>query len=102
MNYTIDGIDVKNDTGFQGDSAFGSTMFDALPDSIEDMQVVQSQLNARYGRTNGGAINVVTKSGSNVFEGTIRSSIDRPSWGTNLPKGSVAGLAQSEVAANQQ
>ena len=38
------------------------------------MQVVQSQLNARYGRTNGGAINIVTKSGSNTWEGTIRAN----------------------------
>jgi hypothetical protein len=101
VNYTIDGIDVKNDTGSQGDSAFGSTIFDALPDSIEDMQVVQSQLNARYGRTNGGAINVVTKSGSNTFEGTVRCFVDRPSWTTNLPKGSVAGIVQAEMSANE-
>lgn len=101
VNYTIDGIDVKNDTGNQGDSAFGTTIFDALPDSIEDMQVVQSQLNARYGRTNGGAVNVVTKSGSNAFEGTVRFFVDRPSWTTNLPKGSVAGLTQAELGANE-
>jgi len=100
VNYTIDGIDVKQDAGSQWDSNATNpkaTLYDPLPDSIEDIQVVQSQLNARFGRSEGGAVNILTKSGGNTFEGTIRSYINRPSWTTNLPRGAVGGdLGSSE------
>jgi hypothetical protein len=94
--YHIDGIDVKDDSGKQIDSGGGSRIFDPLEDSIEDVQVVLSALNARNGRTTGGQVNVVTKSGSNEFEGTIRQSINRPSWTANQshgPNGADTGSA---------
>jgi len=95
VNYTVDGIDVKDDTG-----SGRTTLYDPLPDSIEDIQIIQSQLNARYGRTSGGAVNIATKSGSNTFEGTFREFIHRASWTTNLPHGPVGGdVSQSELNA---
>jgi hypothetical protein len=103
--YTIDGIDVKQDAGSQWDSNGTnpkSTLFDPLPDSIEDVQVVQSQLNARFGRSEGGAVNILTKTGSNNWEGSLRSYINRPSWTTNIPKGLAGGdLTNSESNANE-
>jgi len=100
MLYRVDGIDVKDDTGGQWDAPSRATLYDPLPDSIEDVQVVQSALNARNGRTSGGQVNVVTKSGSNTFEGTVRAYINRPSWTTNLARGPVDGdLSQSETHA---
>lgn len=97
VNYTVDGIDIKDDTGT---SAARKTLYDPLPDSIEDIQVIQSQLNARFGRTSGGAVNIATKSGSNTFEGTVREFINRNAWTTNLSKGPVGGdLTQSEINA---
>jgi|GEM_PF-1433766 len=93
VNFTVDGIDVKDDTGMSGGR---HVIFDPLPDTIEDVQVVQSQLNARYGRTTGGALNIATKTGSNTFQGTVRAFINRPSWTTNLPHGSSAGVAAAE------
>jgi hypothetical protein len=95
VNYTVDGIDVKDDTG-----SGRTTLYDPLPDSIEDIQLIQSQLNARYGRTSGGAVNIATKSGSNTFEGTIREFINRSAWTTNISKGPVGGdISQSELNA---
>ena len=75
--YSIDGINVKNDTGKS------STLYSPLPDSIEDIQVVVSGLNARNGLVSGGQVNMVTKSGSNTFEGTIRANMSRPSLGSD-------------------
>jgi hypothetical protein len=71
--YNIDGINVKDDTGK------ASSLYAPLPDSIEDVQVVVSGLNARNGLVSGGQVNMVTKSGSNTFEGTIRSNMTRAS-----------------------
>jgi outer membrane receptor for ferrienterochelin and colicin len=52
-----------------------------IEDNVEDVAVVLSPHNARYGRITGGAVQVVTKSGGNTFEGSIRSSFSRSSWG---------------------
>jgi len=75
--YSIDGINVKNDTGKS------TTLYSPLPDSIEDVQVVVSGLNARNGLVSGGQVNMVTKSGSNTFEGSIRTNMSRSSLGSD-------------------
>lgn len=74
--YRVNGINVKDDTG-------GGALYSPLPDSIEDVQVVLTALNARFGSVSGGSVNVVTKSGSNDFEGTIRTEFSRPSWSSD-------------------
>lgn len=101
--YRIDGIDVKDDSGTQWDSTPRAQLYEPLPDSIEDVQVVLSALNARNGRTQGGQVNVVTKTGSNTFAGTVRTYINRAAWTTNLPHGPVPGsdISAYESGANE-
>ena len=96
--YRIDGIDVGDTVTGQPDAMrTNAQLYQPLPDSIEDVQVVLSALNARNGRTQGGQVNVVTRSGSNDFSASIRNTISRPSWTTDLAKGPVEGdLSQSE------
>ncbi len=77
--YSIDGINVKDDTGTS------SALYAPLPDSIEDVEVVTSALNARNGLVSGGMVNMVTKSGSNTFEGSIRHNMSRASMGADHP-----------------
>jgi len=77
--YRINGINVKDDTG-------AGALYEPLPDSIEDVQVVLTALNARFGSVSGGQVNVVTKSGSNEFEGTIRNEFSRSSWAADQRK----------------
>lgn len=77
--YSIDGINVKDDTGTY------SSLYAPLPDSIEDVQVVTSGLNARNGLVSGGQVNIVTKTGSNTFEGTLRANMSRASMAADFP-----------------
>jgi len=72
--YRINGTDIKDD--IQGTQ----TNLQVVADNIEDVQVVLSELNARYGRSLGGSINVVTKSGTNTFSGSIRADLSRETW----------------------
>jgi hypothetical protein len=72
--YRINGIDIKDD--YQGSMTHRGT----LEDNIEDIQVVLSELHPRFGRALGGSINVITKSGSNSFSGSIRAMVSRPTW----------------------
>ncbi|MDR0498774.1 MAG: TonB-dependent receptor, partial [Holophagales bacterium] len=70
--YRLDGVDIKND--YRG----GVTGTGYLADLIQDIQVNLSPVHPRYGRSSGGALNVVTKNGSNTFSGTVRvSSLSR-------------------------
>jgi len=59
-----------------------------VDDSIAEIQVITSPINARYGNFTGGIINAVTKSGSNKWSGVLRANeITRPSWRSKPPLG---------------
>ncbi|HVT48983.1 MAG TPA: TonB-dependent receptor [Vicinamibacterales bacterium] len=62
---------------------------DALPlyieDAIEETTVATSGVSAQYGRFNGGLVNAVTKSGSNAFSGSFRTSFTNDAWRTKTP-----------------
>ncbi len=72
--YTLNGTSIKDD--YEG--RMNSTRL--IDDAVEDTQVIQSPLHARFGRTGGGMVNVVTKSGGNDFSGSIRSYISKNDW----------------------
>jgi hypothetical protein len=76
-NYSVNGADVKNQLSGQVENKW------YVDDNIEDVQVVLSPLNARYGRAAGGSVNVITKTGGNDFTGSLRSSFNRQSWNAN-------------------
>ena len=62
--YIVEGINTT-DTGFGGLSS-------NLPNEfIQETEVISGGYNAEYGRATGGIINVVTKSGSNEFHGSV-------------------------------
>jgi len=47
------------------------------PDSIEEFRVITNTFDAEYGRNSGAVVNVVTKSGSNDFHGSVYESPQR-------------------------
>jgi hypothetical protein len=62
--YIVEGIDTT-DTGYGGLSS-------NLPNEfIQETEVITGGYNAEYGRATGGIVNVVTKSGSNNFHGSV-------------------------------
>jgi hypothetical protein len=64
------GINVSVDGGDNNDDAVGGVLQQYSMDSVQEFEVVTSRLKPEYGRSAGGAINVVTKSGTNQFRGT--------------------------------
>ena len=62
--YFVDGV---NTTGL----TFGTVGTPVINDFIEEIEVVTGGYNAEYGRATGGVVNVVTKTGSNEFKGSI-------------------------------
>lgn len=74
--YQVNGISTRDPMVRQG--RVGEAVLD---DSIEDVQVIPSPLNARYGMSSSGIVNATTKTGSNVFTGSIRAKLNKTSWG---------------------
>ncbi|MBK9090917.1 MAG: TonB-dependent receptor [Holophagales bacterium] len=51
-----------------------------VEDAIQEQTVATSGISAEYGRFAGGVVNVITKSGGNVFSGSFRSSLTNDKW----------------------
>ncbi|MBS2024487.1 MAG: TonB-dependent receptor [Deltaproteobacteria bacterium] len=64
QSYIIDGVSVN-------DPAFGTQGTTLLQDFVQEVDVKTGGYQAEYGRSSGGVINVVTKSGSNDFHGSV-------------------------------
>jgi len=68
-NVSLDGGDYNN--GFFGEQAGGQrAAIDITLDAVKEFQVVATGANAEFGRTAGGVINVITKSGTNDVHGS--------------------------------
>ena len=69
-NVSLDGGDYNN--GFFGEQAGGQRAAIDIPlDAIKEFQVIATGASAEFGRTAGGIINVITKSGTNEFHGSL-------------------------------
>lgn len=49
---------------------FNGVAFSPPPDSVQEFRVETNSFSAEFGRTGGGAVNIVTKSGGNKYHGT--------------------------------
>src|SRR5216117_1317627 len=68
-NVSLDGGDYNN--GFFGEQEGGQrAAIDITLDAVKEFQVVASGANAEFGRTAGGVVNVITKSGTNNIHGS--------------------------------
>ncbi len=69
-NVSLDGGDYNN--GFFGEQAGGQRAAIDIPlDAIKEFQVIATGANAEYGRTAGGIINAISKSGGNDVHGSL-------------------------------
>lgn len=68
-NISLDGGDYNN--GFFGEQAGGQrAAIDITLEAVQEFQVVATGASAEFGRTAGGVVNVITKSGTNEFHGS--------------------------------
>jgi hypothetical protein len=65
-NYRLDGISIVDYAGGSPGSALGVALG---VDAIAEFSVLTSNYSAEYGRTSGGVVNAITKSGANQFHG---------------------------------
>jgi hypothetical protein len=75
-NIMIDGIAQRDESG-------SNAMVNPNMDAIGEVQVVANGFTAENGRSNGGLVNFVTKSGSTTFKGAGWYNARRDSWNKN-------------------
>jgi outer membrane receptor protein involved in Fe transport len=69
-NISLDGGDYNN--GFFGEQVGGQrASVDITLEAVKEFQVVATGANAEFGRTAGGVVNVITKSGTNELHGSV-------------------------------
>jgi carboxypeptidase family protein/TonB-dependent receptor-like protein len=69
-NISLDGGDYNN--GFFGEQMGGQrAAVDITLEAVKEFQIVASGANPEFGRTAGGVVNVITKSGTNNFHGSL-------------------------------
>jgi hypothetical protein len=69
-NISLDGGDYNN--GFFGEQVGGQrAAIDITLDAVKEFQVVATGASAEFGRTAGGVVNVITKSGTNDVKGSL-------------------------------
>ena len=76
--FLVNGVDVN-------DNIFGTANDLFIEDAIEETQVLISGISAEYGRFSGGVVNAITKSGGNMFSGSFRTNLYKPSWTARTP-----------------
>jgi TonB-dependent Receptor Plug Domain len=67
-SYRLDGVSINDYSNGAPGSVLGSTLG---VDAVEQFSVLGSNYPAGYGRTSGGVINAVTRSGTNSFHGNV-------------------------------
>src|SRR5439155_19429081 len=69
-NISLDGGDYNN--GFFGEQSGGQrAAVDITLEAVKEFQIVATSANAEFGRTGGGVVNVITKSGTNNVHGSL-------------------------------
>lgn len=90
--YVVDGV---NTTGL----TYGTVGSPIINDFIEEIEIITGGYNAELGRATGGVVNVVTKSGSNEFKGSIFTNV-RSGYLTAAAKRSPVNATSIDLTGN--
>ena len=71
-SYVVDGVNTSGVTLGAGYPTQGSAV---LNNFIQEIEVITGGYNAEFGRSTGGVVNVVTKTGSNEFHGSVFANV---------------------------
>ncbi len=85
VNYMIDGGDNTDDT-------IGGALQNFSLESVQEFKIQTMQYKAEYGRSSGGVLTVVTKTGTNDFHGSAFGFFRKDSWNTQTETEKLAGV----------
>lgn len=92
FNFTLDGIDINESTA--GGSNF--TPLRTNPDSIQEFQIVTGNFTAELGRSSGAQVTLVTRGGTNRFQGNIFEFYQTPGVNANEYEQNLLGVPRRQ------
>ena len=96
-NITVDGIDAND----QATGQFAATVGNAPIDAIQEFRAVSTNPGASDGRSSGGQVELVTKSGGNEFHGNVREYNRTAATAANTFFNNRAGIERPALTRNQ-
>jgi hypothetical protein len=97
-NYRLDGLSIND----YGNAAPGSVLGGNLGvDAIQEFSVITGNYSAEYGKTSGGIVNAISKSGTNGFHGDVYEFFRNQKLDANDFFSNVAGKPKSPYRRNQ-
>jgi len=100
-NGTGRGILYMLDGGDNTDDAVGGIVQQVSMDSIQEFEVVTSRIKAEHARAGGGAITMVTKSGTNEFHGSVFEYFRDKSLNAETEPEKLAGAGKAPFKRHQ-
>ncbi|NOT26187.1 MAG: TonB-dependent receptor [Acidobacteria bacterium] len=88
--FMVNGVDVNDTVNGSANNLF-------IEDAIEETTVLTHGIPAEYGRFSGGVVNIVTRSGGNIFSGSFREGLSNPKWIGQTPLEEVAGIKHLDI-----
>lgn len=100
-NVTVDGVDATNAFfGGVSGAAEGRAPISISQESVREFQVIQSGASAEFGRSAGGFVNVLTKSGTNDFHGSAFFYMQPSDTTARLANGIVTDSEKQNLGAS--
>jgi hypothetical protein len=78
-NYTIDGMNAKNPTSAGSTTSRSGAPYSISIEAVREFKVVTNQYDVTFGRSGGGTVSAVTKSGTNTLSGSAFNYL-RADW----------------------
>ncbi len=94
---TQDGIDISDPVIPRGEL----TNSPVNPEALQEFRVITSNAKAEYGRSAGGQVELVTRSGSNTLNGTLYEFLRDTKLDSNSYFNKVSGLPKEQLRRNQ-
>lgn len=70
-NFTIDGMNAKNPTSAGSTTSRSGAPFSISIEAVREFKITTNQYDVTLGRSGGGTVSAVTKSGTNTFSGSV-------------------------------
>jgi hypothetical protein len=97
-NFQMNGVEIND---FQQSGSFSGGVAVPNPDTIQEFKVQTGQYDASYGRDAGANVNVVTKTGTNRFHGSLFEFFRNDALNANEWFQKYNGLPRQELRQNQ-
>src|SRR2546425_5191569 len=76
--YLVNGVVINENLRGQALNLF-------IEDAVQETKVSTGAISAEYGRFGGGVVNMITKSGGNLFSGSFRTTFNNDAWRALTP-----------------